>query len=199
MSALLLFRCGSCTRGATLLAVNCSRLPFAFSRSSLKTSVLRFTHEKTAVQKWGWQYLLRQQKLKRPISPHLTVYKPQLTWMLSGLHRILGTAMVGAIAVLSIGLMVAPFDFPQLIEWIRQLGLHPAIVYAVKWMIAWPLTFHAINGVRFLGFDVAMGMDLRSVYKTGWLVVGISIAFATLIAFYQPALRDYEELPKKNK
>jgi succinate dehydrogenase (ubiquinone) cytochrome b560 subunit len=39
--------------------------------------------------------LLRQQRLVRPKSPHLTIYEPQLTWLMSGFHRFTGCA-VGA-------------------------------------------------------------------------------------------------------
>ncbi|VDP21890.1 unnamed protein product, partial [Onchocerca flexuosa] len=58
----------------------------------LKTSVPKQS-VKTPIQEWGWDYLLRQRALKRPISPHLSVYKPQLTWMVSGFHRMTGCAM----------------------------------------------------------------------------------------------------------
>jgi succinate dehydrogenase (ubiquinone) cytochrome b560 subunit len=39
--------------------------------------------------------LLRQQRKVRPVSPHLTIYQPQITWYLSGLHRITGAAVGG--------------------------------------------------------------------------------------------------------
>jgi len=89
--------------------------------------------------------------------------------------------MGGAIAVLSIGLAVAPFDFARLIEWIRGLGLPEVLVYAVKWWIVFPLAFHMLNGIRFLGFDMAKGMALRSVYTSGWLVMAAAMGLATAI------------------
>jgi succinate dehydrogenase (ubiquinone) cytochrome b560 subunit len=39
--------------------------------------------------------ILRQQRKLRPVSPHLTIYEPQMTWVLSGLHRITGAAIGG--------------------------------------------------------------------------------------------------------
>lgn len=60
----------------------------------LKTSVPQQS-AKTPIQEWGWEYLLRQRALKRPISPHLAVYKPQVPWMVSGFHRITGCVMAG--------------------------------------------------------------------------------------------------------
>ncbi|VDO93527.1 unnamed protein product, partial [Soboliphyme baturini] len=140
---------------------------------------------KTPVQQWGWDYLQRQKALNRPIAPHLTVYKPMLTWMVSGLHRITGVAMGITVAMLSIGFMVVPFDFPSLIEFIRNLQLPVAFVYAVKYIIAWPLTFHTLNGIRFLGFDLAYGTDIRSVYKSGWTIVALSILIAAALTFWE--------------
>jgi succinate dehydrogenase (ubiquinone) cytochrome b560 subunit len=52
---------------------------------------------KTPIQEWGWQYLVRQEASGRPLSPHLGIYKPQLTWVVSGAHRILGCIMAGSI------------------------------------------------------------------------------------------------------
>ena len=37
--------------------------------------------------------LLRQQRKVRPVSPHLEIYQPQITWYLSGIHRITGCAL----------------------------------------------------------------------------------------------------------
>lgn len=50
----------------------------------------------TPVQKFGFEYLKKQKSLHRPLSPHLTIYKPQLTWMLSGAHRFSGCLMAGS-------------------------------------------------------------------------------------------------------
>jgi len=152
--------------------------------NSFKTMVPLASDVKTPIQKWGWEYLQRQKSLGRPLSPHLTVYQPQLTWMVSGLHRISGTVMGVAASLFIIGLTAMPFDFPQLIEWIRQLGLPVFLTAAVKWCIAWPITFHTINGVRFLAFDMAKGTAIKTVYKTGWTVVGLSIVIATILTFW---------------
>ena len=37
--------------------------------------------------------LLRQQRKLRPTSPHIDIYQPQVTWYLSGIHRITGCAI----------------------------------------------------------------------------------------------------------
>lgn len=65
-------------------------------------SELRFVRNasntaKTPVQEFGYEYLKKQVQLGRPISPHLQIYKPQLTWLISGAHRIVGVAMSGGL------------------------------------------------------------------------------------------------------
>ncbi|KAL1235914.1 Succinate dehydrogenase cytochrome b560 subunit [Trichinella spiralis] len=170
---------------------NCTRVvPLRFlgkqlGSASLKTFAPLRSNVKTPIQSWGWDWLNHQKNLKRPLSPHLTVYKPMLTWMVSGLHRISGVVMGTTVALFSIGLMAAPFDFTTLIEYIRNLHLPVVFVYAVKYAIAWPLTFHTLNGVRFLAFDLAKGTDIPTVYKTGWTVVGLSLVIAAILTFWR--------------
>ncbi len=43
-----------------------------------------------------WEYLKKQEQTGRPLSPHLSIYKPQLTWYASGFHRISGCVMAGS-------------------------------------------------------------------------------------------------------
>jgi succinate dehydrogenase (ubiquinone) cytochrome b560 subunit len=154
-------------------------------QASFKTMVPVLSEAKTPIQVWGWEYLQRQKAMNRPIAPHLTVYKPMLTWMVSGLHRISGTVMGVAIALMSVSLMAAPFDFPAVIEFIRNLGLPEVVKAAVRFIIAWPIVFHMLNGVRFLGFDLAKGIEIRQVYKTGWTVVALSIIIAGGLALWR--------------
>ena len=56
--------------------------PHLLTPTRLLTSTGRRLEEiKTPIQQIGWEYLMKQKSLGRPISPHLTIYKPQLTWM----------------------------------------------------------------------------------------------------------------------
>jgi len=153
--------------------------------TSLKTYAPLSAHLKTPIQKFGNDYLYKQKDMNRPLSPHLGIYQPQLTWYLSGAHRISGCVMGTAVGLMAIALLVTPFDFSQLIEYIRLLGLPTAFVYFVKFAIAWTLTFHSLNGIRFLGFDMAMGIDLASVYRSGWAVLVASIVLAIVFTFWR--------------
>lgn len=59
-------------------------------------SVIRSSHVRTPIQDFGLEYIKRQKASGRPLSPHLGIYKKQLTWMLSGLYRISGCVMGGS-------------------------------------------------------------------------------------------------------
>ncbi|KAF8359189.1 mev-1, partial [Pristionchus pacificus] len=148
---------------------------------SLCTSVRRTEELKTPIQKLGWEYLMKQKSLGRPISPHLQIYAPQWTWYVSGLHRITGCVMGGALLVGGVGFAVLPLDFTTFIDFIRGLNLPTAVTALFKWIIAFPIIFHSVNGVRFLGFDLAKGTDLATVYKGAYFVIGFSVLLATLV------------------
>ncbi|MDJ0947353.1 MAG: succinate dehydrogenase, cytochrome b556 subunit [Alphaproteobacteria bacterium] len=116
----------------------------------------------------------------RPLSPHLQVYRPQLTSMLSILHRVTGVALaVGALLLVWWLLAVAAGPDAHatvngfLISWIGRLLLF-------GWSFA--LFYHLCTGIRHLFWDAGLGMELKQVYASGWTVVAVSLAM-TLIAW----------------
>ncbi|CAB3401572.1 unnamed protein product [Caenorhabditis bovis] len=152
-----------------------------FARS-FTTSVIAKSDAKTPIQKIGWEYLMKQRALKRPIAPHLTIYQPQLTWMLSGFHRISGCVMAGTLLFGGVGFALLPIDFTTFVDYIRSWNLPCAVTAVFKYIIAFPIIFHTLNGIRFIGFDLAKGVDnIGQVYKTGYLVAGLSAVIAFLV------------------
>ncbi|KAI6240653.1 Peptidase C13 domain containing protein [Aphelenchoides fujianensis] len=155
------------------------RGPFAVRQ--VHQSAIQGGGEKTAIQKWGYEYLVRQEASKRPLSPHLSIYKPQLTWCLSGLHRVSGCLMGGTLLVGGLGFAVLPLTYAQLIEHFRSWKLPAVVTGGFKFFIAFNIVFYALNGLRLLAFDLAKGTDLISVYRSGWLVLGLSAAISLLV------------------
>lgn len=130
-------------------------------------SSIRLAHsEITPVQKFGWQYLQRQKALGHPLSPHLNIYKPQLTWLISGGHRIAGCVMSGSkcffntnlinkilISALFVGVLLfgyGPYDFSDFIERVKSWQLPRPILVSAKFIVAWTIVFHTLNGIRFM-------------------------------------------------
>ena len=98
----------------------------------------------------------------RPLSPHLQVYRWQLTSVLSILHRLTGVALtVGTI--LLVWWLVSAANGPDLFELAQGfLGSPIGLLLLFGWSVA--LFYHLCNGLRHLWWDTGSGLDLRSVY-----------------------------------
>ena len=116
----------------------------------------------------------------RPISPHLQVYRPQLTSVLSILHRITGVALaVGTI--LLVYWLIAAASGPEAFAGAEALiGSWLGRILLFGWTFA--LYFHLTNGIRHLFWDAGFGFELKTVYASGWTVVALA-AVLTLASF----------------
>jgi len=117
---------------------------------------------------------------ERPLSPHLSIYKPQLTTVLSITHRGTGLALgVGSLALVWWLVAAATSDGAYATAqnfWGSWLG----VLLLLGWSYA--LFFHLANGIRHLFWDAGWGFELKTVYASGWTVVAAS-AVLTLIAW----------------
>lgn len=116
----------------------------------------------------------------RPLSPHIGIYKPQITSVLSILHRATGMflclgAVVFAWWVIALSLGPEPFAVVRgaLGSWLGRLLL---------FALTFSFFFHLCNGVRHLFWDAGLGFELRTVQASGKAVVAASAAL-TAIAF----------------
>ena len=125
--------------------------------------------------------ILIQQRLRRPLSPHLSIYRPQITSTLSVLMRITGLAMSGAFCLYPLLYLASPLlgiDV-SVASLVAMVGSWPAFVkLPLKLAVAWTFTFHGFNALRFLTWDVARGITNKRVAQTGWAVVVASFASA---------------------
>jgi succinate dehydrogenase / fumarate reductase cytochrome b subunit len=97
----------------------------------------------------------------RPLSPHLQIYKPMLTMMMSIMHRITGVGLYFGIILLMWWLTATSisdsyFDFVQGFfgHWFGRL---------VLFGFSWALMHHALGGLRHLLWDTGRGFDLKVV------------------------------------
>ena len=116
----------------------------------------------------------------RPISPHLQVYRPQLTSVLSILHRITGVALaVGTI--LLVYWLIAAASGPEAFAGAEALiGSWLGRILLFGWTFA--LYFPLTTGIRHLFWDAGFGFELKTVYASGWTVVALA-AVLTLVSF----------------
>ena len=117
---------------------------------------------------------------KRPLSPHLQIYRWQLTSVLSILHRATGIALtVGTL--LLVWWLVAAANGPDSFESVQWfLGSWLGLLLLFGWSVA--LFYHLCNGIRHLWWDTGRGLDLRSVYASGWAVLA-GTAILTILAW----------------
>ena len=117
---------------------------------------------------------------ERPLSPHLQVYRWQLTSVMSILHRFSGVALsLGAI--LLVWWLGAAADGPDPYAGVQRfLGSWLGLLLLFGWSVA--LFYHLCNGVRHLWWDTGYGLELKNVYASGWAVVGATIVL-TVIAW----------------
>jgi len=117
---------------------------------------------------------------ERPLSPHLQIYKPQITSILSITHRVLGVALTGG-AVFLVWWLVAAASGPEAFATAQGFfGSWLGLLLLAGWSFAF--FFHLANGIRHLVWDTGHGFDLRTTYLSGWIVVAASTAL-TIIAW----------------
>ncbi len=117
-------------------------------------------------------------KGNRPLSPHLQVYRPQITSILSIVHRLTGVALVFGALLLAYWLTSAaygPEEFARaqrfLASWFGQLVLLG---------MTFALFYHLANGIRHLAWDAGYGFDMGRLRASGWIVVAVSVVLTTI-------------------
>ena len=116
----------------------------------------------------------------RPLSPHLQVYRPQITSILSILHRITGLGLWAGALLFTYWIGSAtygPEAFNQaqgfLASWFGRLvllGLTMALYY------------HLANGIRHLAWDIGWGYEINKINFTGFAVLGFT-GIMTVLTF----------------
>ncbi|KAL5503856.1 hypothetical protein ACEPAH_7927 [Sanghuangporus vaninii] len=130
--------------------------------------------------------VLNSQRLKRPSSPHFTIYQPQLTWVGSIANRITGTGLSVLLYGFTISYVVfpllgAPFSSVDIVNLVSALP--EGIKYAGKTLLAAPFAFHAWNGIRHLAWDSGKFLTLKGSYATGYAVLGATAVTTVALVF----------------
>lgn len=120
----------------------------------------------------------------RPLSPHLQVYRPQITSVLSILHRITGVALTFATLLLTWWLVAAAYGPEQFAD--AQAFLGSWIGQLLLWGFTFAVFYHLANGVRHLLWDFGWGFEMDQVRKSGIAVIAFAAAatLITLVAAY---------------
>ena len=117
---------------------------------------------------------------KNPLSPHLQIYKWQISSLLSITHRIVGVINIFAISLICfwvLFLILGESNYENIKEFLNS--------YYGKFLIislCWTFSFHILNEIRHISWDLGYGFDLKVAKVTGYLVLIGS--FILTILFY---------------
>lgn len=116
---------------------------------------------------------------QRPLSPHLQIYRPQWTSVLSILHRTSGVLLSFG-TVLMVAWLVALAQGEQAYQSMISFMSSPLVTLAlVGWTLA--LFYHLLNGIRHLLWDTGTMLDLKPARASGWLVAVLSLALTAVV------------------
>ena len=122
--------------------------------------------------------------LNRPLSPHLGIYRPMLTMMMSITHRITGAALYAGTLLLAWWLLAAATDAKsfETAAWFMASPVGRLILFG----FTWALVHHLLGGLRHFVWDMGRGMDHpeREYLAQGTMVGGVVLTVLVWIAAY---------------
>jgi len=119
---------------------------------------------------------------RRPLSPHLQIYKPQITSVLSILHRLTGMALAIGTILLTVHLVSAAMGEAtyNTVRGFEQSW--PGKIMIFGWVVS--LNYHLLNGIRHLFWDAGMGFELKTAYRSGYMVLAGTAILTGLVYWF---------------
>ena len=115
---------------------------------------------------------------RRPLSPHLQVYRPQITSILSILHRLTGIALAAGTLLLTYWLAALATGPEAFADAQGLVGSILGRLLLFGWSFA--LFYHLCNGIRHLTWDAGYGFEITTATRSGWAVVIASVALTAV-------------------
>ena len=114
----------------------------------------------------------------RPLSPHLSIYRPLWTMILSITHRITGVGLAVSITMitwwfLALAISEEYFEFANAV-------MTSVVGGFILIASLWALSFHFCNGIRHLFWDAGKGLDLETAYRSGLAVMAGSVVLTVI-------------------
>jgi len=172
-----LFRIATRKSVQSQLCFNLNLLPWRQTMPS-STFAMKTVDINLTKPKLGENFENKNKRLNRPLSPHLSIYKFQANMALSISHRITGLAQNGMLYGLAIGAMVLPGNFPYYLAMLEAAHFNPMLIYAAKFVVAFPFTYHLCHGLRHLYWDAGNGFTLKQVQIAGYISIATSVITA---------------------
>ena len=118
----------------------------------------------------------------RPLSPHLTIYRPQMTSISSIFVRITGNALLAA-TLLLIAWLLAASTSAAAFAWVQYVitSWFGDLVFLLS---LWALWYHTLGGLRHLIWDTGRGLELKTAERMGWMMIIGSILLTALTVIW---------------
>jgi succinate dehydrogenase / fumarate reductase cytochrome b subunit len=116
---------------------------------------------------------------RRPLSPHLQIYRPMLTMMMSIAHRITGVSLAigfGLIAWWLTALAAGPEQFDHVSRFFASIPGR-----GLLFLFSWALIHHMLGGIRHLIWDTGHGLDRVSIEVLAWATIIGSTSLTVLV------------------
>lgn len=110
---------------------------------------------------------------ERPLSPHLQVYRPMYTMVLSISHRAAGLALAAGLPLLAWWLLAVAGGEADYSAVAATFGTLPLRVALGAWLLAF--WYHLFAGLRHLAWDAGHGFERREARRSGTLVVVLTL------------------------
>ncbi|XP_030040308.2 succinate dehydrogenase cytochrome b560 subunit, mitochondrial [Manduca sexta] len=172
-----------CSRGVRLRGV----LPNTKISSCVLSEHVRHKHQlsfKPYVPPCYTDHDQKNMTLKRPMSPHLTIYAPTLPAMTSILQRITGSILTFYALLLSGGTLFLSNGVETYVTIIQSLDLSRMSLFVIKILLGAPFCFHYCNGMRYCMWTLGKMLAMKDVYDTSYksmvAAAVLSILFALL-------------------
>ena len=120
-------------------------------------------------------------KTELPISPHLQIYKPQITSILSIAHRITGFCLNFVIIFVSLWLLslsIGETFYKHFIEFSNSIFMKLVISISI-----FGLSYHAMNGIRHIFWDFGLFLNKSSTLISGIVVVSLTFMLSVLLIY----------------
>ena len=107
--------------------------------------------------------------VRRPMSPHIQVYRPQLTSVLSIMNRMSGIAISFG-TILMVWWLVAASEGPKAFTAVQWFA---GSVVGIAMLVGWTRArcYHTFGGIRHLLWDAGIGFSLPATHRSGWMAV----------------------------
>jgi succinate dehydrogenase cytochrome b subunit len=116
---------------------------------------------------------------ERPLSPHLQIYRPMLTMMMSIAHRITGFGNAVGFALLTwwlVAISIGPDAYATVNAFFASF-----VGRALLFLFTGSLMHHMLGGIRHLVWDTGAALDKTSIEVAAWLTIITSIVLTVLI------------------